>query len=205
MPKYSTKEIERKQLLEQLFSDPHPGQSLKENPLFFICRDLGSSYCLGYEENGYTKESKGFDGEKVRREVSRLLTDDHRLVTYVEKYANNVYNSFFGQFYTFDKKTRKFELDSKWPEFEKKLDAFLARYGSDAKAVLDAIYEVNFVNELKWKNYYPIMALAKNKGLDKGWRTMLSELQLMELIDTDTRHINLPIEMRPLIEKVLGR
>ncbi len=205
MPKYNTKETEREMLLESLFYDPYPGKNLKENPLFLICRELGSPYCLGYEENGYTKDFKGFDGKEVRKEVNRLLTDDHRLIVYAEKYANKVYDSFFGQFYTFNKKSQKLSLASQWDEFEKKLNAFLTTYGSAAKAVLEAIYEVNFVHDLGYKNYYPVMTLSKKKGLGKGWRTMLSELQLMGLIDTDTRHIAFPIEMRPLIEKVLVR
>ena len=71
--------------------------------------------------------------------------------------------------------------------------------------MLEAIYEVNFVHDMTYKNYYPVMTLAKKKGLGKGWRTYLSELQLIGLIDTDTRHITIPEEMRPLIEKVLGR
>ena len=191
-------------LLEQLFFDPYPGRPLNENPLYQICRDLRSTYCLEFDENGYTNNYTGFDAKKTRGEVNRLITDQ-QLRDYIEGLANKTYDSFFGQFYTFDKKTREFSIGSRWDEFERKLSEYLSRGGTGARAVLEAIYEVNFVYDLNYKNYYPVLTLSKKKGLGKGWRTHLSELQLMGLVDTDTRHIAIPKEMRPLIEKVLGR
>ena len=191
-------------LLEQVFFDPYLGKSLKENPLFQICRDLRSTYCLGFNENGYTDDFKGFEPKKVRDDVNRLISDT-QLKSFIERLADKTYESFFGQFYTFDSKADEFTLSSRWEEFERKLSDYLSGGDAGAKAVLEAIYEVNFVHDMTYKNYYPVMTLAKKKGLGKGWRTCLSELQLIGLIDTDTRHIAIPKEMRPLIEKVLKR
>lgn len=204
MVNYNSKEKERIMLLEHLFFDPYPGKPLQENPLFFMCRDLGSAYCLGFHENGYTDDYKGFDSKKVRDEVNRLVTDE-QLKYYIERMADKKYNSFYGQYYTFDKNTGKFYISSRWEEFEKKLYRYLDEGGTGARAVLEAIYEVNFIHDLNYKNYYPIWTLAKKKGLVKGWRAHLSELQLICIIDTDARHISLHKEMRPLFEKVLGR
>lgn len=204
MARYNSKDEERIMLLEHVFFDPYPGKSLKENPLFQICRDLRSTYCLGFNENGYTDDFKGFDPKKVRDEVNQLISDT-QLKSFIERLADKTYKSFYGQFYNFDSKALKFTLSSRWEEFERNLSDYLRGGDPGAKAVLEAIYEVNFVHGMTYKNYYPVMTLAKKKGLGKGWRTYLSELQLMGLIDTDTRHIALPMETRPLIEKVLER
>ena len=204
MASYNSKDEERIMLLEQVFFDPYPGKSLKENPLFQICRDLRSTYCLGFNENGYTDDFKGFEPKEVRAEVNRLISDT-QLKNFIEKFADKTYRSFYGQFYAFDSKAHKFTLSSRWEEFERKLSDYLKGGDTGAYAVLEAIYEVNFVHDMTYKNYYPAMTLAKKKGLGKGWRTYLSELQLIGLIDTDTRHITIPEEMRPLIEKVLGK
>jgi hypothetical protein len=71
---YNSRETERKLLMDELFYDPGPGRSLNENPLFSICRELGSDYCMSFNENGYTDKYEGFDSKKVRTEVLARLT-----------------------------------------------------------------------------------------------------------------------------------
>ena len=204
MPFFNSREKERELLIERLFWDSSPGSNLEDNPLFSICRELGSDYCLGFNENGYTKKYEGFNSKKVRSEALRLMNDES-LDKYVEKYSDklHIYRSFYGQFYTFDRKNRKLYHESRWSKIEEKLLLYLNKYKSNGKAVLEAIYEVNTVQSTSYKNYYMVMTLAKNKGLGKGWRTLLSELQLMDLIDDDTKHILITEEVLPLVEKVL--
>lgn len=203
---YNSRETERKLLLDELFYDSYPGRSLNENQLFSIGRELGSDYCMGFNENGYTDKYEGFDPKKVRSEVLERLTDE-KLVYYAEKYSNKlrIFRNFYGQFYTFRLKEGKLVLSSQWNVIEKKLTDFLVRYGTNGRVVLEAIYEVNFEHNLTSKNYYPVLTLAKNKGLGRGWRYILSELQLMEIMGNDSRHIAIYAEMRSLIEKILGR
>lgn len=206
MTQGNSRETERKLLLDALFWDSYPGRSLNENQLFSIGRALGSDYCMSFNENGYTDKFEGFDPKKVRSEVYERLTEE-KLVQYVRKYSDKlrIFRDFYGQFYTFRMKDRQLILSSRWKEIEKKLTDFLRRYGTNGRAVLEAIYEVNFEHGLAFKNYYPVLTLAKNKGLGKGWRDILSELQLMDIVGSDSRHIAISAEMKPLIEKVLGR
>lgn len=150
------------------------------------------------------KKYDGFNSKKVWSEALRFMNDES-LDKYVEKYSDKlqIYRSFYGHFYTFDRKNRKLYHESRWSKIEEKLLLYLNKYKSNGQAVLEATYEVDTVQSTSYEHYYMVMTMAKNKDLGKGWRTLLSELQLMDLIDDDTRHILITEEVLSLVEKVL--
>ncbi len=113
--------------------------------------------------------------------------------------------NFYGKYFTFDGKTKELIIGSKWNSIKNDVYSRLSKYGNDGYIVLEAIYEANFYNVGKYKNYFPVLTLAKDKGFNgKGWREILSELQLARLIyPNGFRNLYINDEMRPLIEEIL--
>lgn len=202
---YNSKEDELRMLLDRLFWDPSPGRNLSENTLFQICRELDSEYCLRFNERGYTENYEGFEKEKVKEEVVNRLTDE-KLIDFSIRFKDkiNAHDSFLGQYYTYSKKEGKLTIGSVWNRIEDDLRDFLERYSGTGDAILKAIYEVNFVHGILYKNYWPVMARASKNGMGKGWRHALSELQLISVIGADSRHIEIKSELRPLVERMLN-
>ena len=197
------KTIEKELLLRRIFPAPYAGYE-STLPLFIICRELGDSYCLKFNEKGYTKNYQRFDSEEVIKRVSKLISDE-QLLYYAKKFeaALNTYSDFKGKYYTYDHKTKQLKIGSKWKTILKTLNEFFNEYGKNGEAVLRAIFEVNVKHDKRWKNFWLIHTLAKKYGLVKGWYAILSELELIGIITRHKGDIWIPDELIPLIKHVI--
>ena len=204
------KEHERKLLLERVFPTPVAGFE-DTLALFHICRELGDPYCLSFSENGYTDDYKPFVSQEVIDRATNLLTDE-RLPHYAEKYKDKLYASDFkGRYYTYDYKIRTLRIESEWEKIEAKVKEFFKECGKGGKAVLRAIWEANANLDMKRNNYYPVLAVAKKYGLEKGYRSILTQLRIIPRMHSPIRYIKsnrgvdilIPEELLPLIEKIL--
>lgn len=194
------KENERRLLLKRIFT-PYAST---ENLLFRICKESGDEYCLKFEDTGLTKNYEKCDDEQVVMRTAKLLTDDN-LLTYCEKYKDhlNEYHNFKGQYYTYSYQTRTLKIESEWTNLEKKLRDMILHHHKNAKAVLEAIYEVN-VDHNKYDNYLMIQTLAKEKGLKEGWYTIISKLELIGVIRRSRGEMTIPDEMIEFWRRFLG-
>lgn len=140
----------------------------------------------------------------MTEEVARIITDD-RLLSLFAEHGEKVsdYVDFSGQYYTYRHKGTRLTIDSSWSRLKEGIERVLSDYGNDASAILSAIYEVNYVHNMTYKNYYPVHTLAMNKGMKKNWQKVLSELRLLGIID-ELKDMHIPEEQRPLIEEVLA-
>ncbi len=202
MVSYLTKEEERKILVKRIFPSPYAGSDSPTLALFKISKELGSQYCLQFDDRGYTKEYQPFDQDRIYEEAYRLLTDD-LLLKYSKQYTSvlSAYYDFKGKFFTYDSKTRVLTTTSKWDEIRKYIESLINTSNECVKCVLSAIVEVSRANI--YDSYWPIMMLAKEKGLGKGWWKIITKLQLGGIINDDNRHLNLQEELIPLVEEIL--
>jgi len=70
--------------------------------------------------------------------------------------------------------------------------------------ILRAVYEVNHIERVTYKNYWLVKTSSANNGFQgKGWMTILSQFQLVRIIGNDVRDIKIPEEMIPLVEEIL--
>lgn len=200
----NNKESERELLLKRIFSIPYASV---ENPpiLLRICKELGDEYCLKFEDTGFTKNYEKCDPEQVIIRAARLLTDDN-LLTCCEKYKKylNKYNDFKGKYYTYSCQTQNLKIESDWPKLEKKLRDLILDYPGGAKAVLEAIWEVNIDHDKKWDNWWAIHTVAKEKGLGQGWIKIIEKLDLMCVIDKRKGDISIPEELIEFWRRFLG-
>jgi len=203
MAKYLTKEEERIILLKRIFPASYHGS--ENNILFEKCKAMGSSYCSSFNENGYNDKYMGFDSDKVYAEIGKLITDGGLLKIFEEhkEILHNYYN-FYGKYYTYEGKENKLSIGSKWEIVGKETEKIINKYGSNAKAILRAVYEVNHIERETYKNYWLVKTSSANNGFQgKGWMTILSQFQLVRIIGNDVRSIEIPEEMIPLVEEIL--
>ena len=202
MVEYLTREEERRILIKRIFPTPYVGSDNPSLALFKISKELGSPYCLQFDDSGYTKEYQPFDQNRIYEEAYRLLTDE-LLLKYSKQHASvlSAYYDFRGKFFTYDSKTRVLTTTSKWDEIRKYIESLINNSNECVKCELSAIVEVSRANI--YDSYWPIMMLAKEKGLGKGWWKIITKLQLGGIINDDNRHLNLQEELMPLVEEIL--
>ena len=205
MPNYLTKEEEKLLLLEKVVPTSYAGAALQDNILYRKCKNLGISYCAKFNDLGYDDTYQGFDSNLVTRLVSDSILDTS-LISFFDEYNDKLYDKdFYGRYYTFHNGPKKLLLTSVWQSIRNEYKTRLVHYGSTLTSVTEAIYEINYVKGIKYKNYYDVVTLAKNKSSGKSWRTILSELKLIGIIEPNLRNIEIPEERRPLVEELLGK
>jgi hypothetical protein len=59
-------------------------------------------------------------------------------------------------------------------------------------------------HDKRWRNYYMVMTLAKEKGLGKGWFKILSDLELKGIVIKQKGDIYVPEELLPLVSRFLS-
>jgi hypothetical protein len=159
---------ERELLIKRVFPTPY-AQAESSQLLFRVCRERGGPYCSRFKENGFTEKFEPFKNEEVIVEATKMLADEDLLkLAAAHKTVLNSWQDFKGEYYTYDCKSRSFRIGSVWPSMGKDLVRFREKYGNEGMAVLSAIVEVNVEHDKRWKNYYMVMTLAKEKGLGKG-------------------------------------
>ncbi|AKA47886.1 hypothetical protein IX51_00940 [uncultured archaeon] len=210
MSRHNSKEEERFLLLSKICPQSYSGRTLEENLLFKLCRELKSDYCLGFNDNGYDDKYKGFDSDKVTKEVARLISDQklNDWLSQNKEMLNDFYD-FNGEYYTFNGKNKEFTQSSNWDMFRDRIKEFLEKFGNQGGSVLNAILELNEEGR-RYRNYYENQTLAGRKGFKQGvkgqgYNTLLSELELSKIIDFDKRDLRIPEELMPLVQDVLNK
>lgn len=196
---------EKKLLLKRIFPTPYAGYE-DTLALFKIGRKLGDQYCLRFDERGYTPTYERFDSEQVVERVAELISDQD-LLRYAKEFKEKLseYSDFKGKYYSYFPKSKELKLESEWHSLKAEGDKMFHKHGNAFIAVLGACWEANVKLDKKWDNWWIIFSIAKEHGLEKGWLTILADLERIRLIERHKGDIRIPEERIPLIEAILKK
>lgn len=167
MVEYLSKEAEKRMLIERIFPVPYAGSSELSLLLLRVCKELGSSYSLQFDERGYTKEYASFDKDKILDETSRLITDEALYEqARINRDALSNYHTFKGKYYTYEPKKMELTLGRSWERIRKDILALIRETAECVKCVLEAVVEVS--KTPLYDSYWPIFTTAKRKGLERA-------------------------------------
>jgi Holliday junction DNA helicase RuvB len=185
----SNKEEERKLLLEELkYTDI----------LLKLGKTIEEPYCLLFDDKGYDSKYNRLDLSLAIPKIAEKVTDEQLVSFFSENPAKGY--CFRGRFYTM--KDGRLEAGTEWPLIREKLEGLLFKHGNDLLAVLKACHEVSIEMGRKWDNYLYIEAVAEDLGA-KGFRKMLTTLELAGVVIRHKGDIRIPPELGPLIEEFL--
>lgn len=196
-------------LLERIFPHPYSGSNSDGNLLFHLCKELGSSYCQKFDDRGYDEEYNSFDSDKVIREVAKYISDDQLKSLFKDnKEKLSSYYNFFGSRYTYKSKTKELSMESEQENIRRTLHELMVQYSDNGKAILSAIYELNFERNFRYRNYWEVIALAIRKGYKSGikgksYHSIFSDLILAGIIESDRRSLRIYEELAPLVKEEL--
>lgn len=196
-------------LLNRIFPHPYAGSSSDGNSLFDVCKKLGSSYCMKFNDNGYDEKYARYESDKVIREVAIHISDEQlRDLFRNNKERLSSYYNFLGSRYTYWFKTKELSMESEQENIRKQLHELIEQYSDNGKAILGAIYELNFERNMAFRNYLEVIALALKKGYKrgikgKGYPSIFSDLILIGIIDHDRKDLRIFEELAPLVKEEL--
>lgn len=176
---------ERKILLEKLGYDI----------ILKLGQGIGEPYCLQFNEQGYDAQYKRLDTSVAIPKIAERITDDQLVSLLSDKLP--LYRAFKGKFYTL--RDGKLRVGTEWPSIEEKLLKLVSKHQNNLIAVLGACYQVCVTMKKTYENYLHVEAVAKESGA-KNFRTVLTDLELSEVVHRDKGDIEIPAELIPLVQ-----
>jgi len=177
--------------------------------LLKIGREIGDTYCLQFNENGYDKNYNYYKEDDIISRLAEGLSDD-QLVEAVRTNpeAAYSYSRFVGKYYTFDNAKRELTVGSAWPEILSRLEEVFRKHGRAAWAVLKAYLELR-EDRSAWSSCdYNRLQYAAAELAGAGWRKALIALEIARVIDKRGSgrrpgERSIALEMIPLVENVV--
>lgn len=190
MPEQNDDKIgERKILLDELQYSDVP---LK------LGKEIKEPYCLQFNDNGYDQQYNRIGLGTVITKVADKVTDDE-LISFFSRSPAKGY-TFLGYFYTM--RDGILMLGTEWPAIKERLIKLATKHGDNLAPVLQACYTVCIEKGKQWKNYLHIEATAKELGA-ASFRTILTDLELAEVLVRHKGDIKMPLELAPLVQNFL--
>jgi len=180
---------ERKILLDELKYSDIP---LK------LGKEIKDSYCLQFNDSGYDQQYNRLDLGTAITRIAEKVADDE-LISFFSRSSAKGY-TFLGNFYTMRDGT--LTLGTEWSSIKERLEKLAAKHGDNLAAVLRACYTVCIEKDKQWKNYLHIEATAKELGA-ASFRTILTDLELAEVLVRHKGDIKMPLELAPLVRDFL--
>jgi len=162
-------------------------------------QEIKEPYSLQFNESGYDGQYNRMNLDLAIKQIADRVTDEE-LVSFFSRYGAKGYE-FYGQYYTLAE--GQFRLWTRWPEFRERLIKLSAKHGESLAAVLQACYRVCIEKGRQRNNYLQIEATARELGA-AGFRTILTDLELAELLVRHKGDIELRKEMAPLVRQLLA-
>ncbi len=166
--------------------------------LLKLGKEIGEPYCIQFNDSGYDQQYNRLDLNTAITRITEKITDDE-LVSFFSKNPARGY-TFLGDFYTMRDGT--LSQSTEWPTINERLAKLAAKHGDNLAAVLQACYTVCIEKEKQWKNYLHIEATAKELGA-ANFRTILTDLELAEVLVRHKGDIKMPLELAPLVKTFL--
>jgi len=179
---------ERKLLLKKLNSDV----------LLKLGKEIGEPCCLQFDDRGYDPQYNYFDAPIAIPKIAEKANDEQLVSFFSTTPAKGC--SFKGRFYTLG--DGRLILGSGWPSIKEKLLRLVSKHGDSLAAVLEACYKVCVERDRRWDNYLHIEAVAKDLGAT-SFRTVLTDLELAEVVVRHKGDIQIPAELIPLVYEFL--
>ncbi|MBN1191076.1 MAG: hypothetical protein JXA46_15070 [Dehalococcoidales bacterium] len=166
--------------------------------LLKLGKEMGEPYCTQFNDSGYDQQYDRLDLSTAIARISEKVTDDE-LVSFFSRNPAKGY-TFLGNFYTMQEGT--LTLGTEWPAIKDRLVKLAAKYGDNLAAVLQDCYTVCIGKDKQWKNYLHIEATAKESGAT-SFRTILTDLELVEVLVRYKGDIKMPLEIAFLVQDFL--